>query len=97
MYKELIKFVKLVLFFKKIILYLEKEILKLNKELDYFKIEVLIFKLNDKVYVFIISDEKVIFNLCNCCSKYEKEIKDLKNLFVKFFIGRNNLDVILGK
>ena len=96
MYKELIKFVKLVLLSKKIILNLENEILKLNKELDYFRNEVLIFKLNEKVYIFIISDKKML-DFCSCCEKYEKEIKELKNLFVKFFYSKNNLDVILGK
>ena len=96
MYKELIKFVKLVLLLKKIILNLENEILKLNKELDFFRNEVLIFKINEKVNIFIINDKK-IKDFCSCCDKYVKEIKELKNLFVKFLYSRNNLDVILSK
>ena len=41
--------------------------------------------------------KKVIYDSRKCCSKYEKEIKDLKNSLAKFSIGKNNLDVILGK
>ena len=31
------------------------------------------------------------------CNKYIEEIKDLKNSPAKFSIGKNNLDIILGK
>ena len=72
---------------------LHSESIKLAK----LKNEVSISKSSDKDYVSTIPDEKVISNSCNYCSKYEKEIKDLKNSLAKFSIGRNNLDVILGK
>ena len=82
LYRESIKLAKLVSSSKKKISDLEKEISKLNKELDHLKIEVSISTSNDKVYVSTIPDEKVISNSCNCCSKYEKEIKDLKNSLI---------------
>ena len=96
LHRESIKLAKLVSSSKKTISDLEKEISKLNKELDHLKTEVSISKSNDKVYVSTISDKK-ISDWCNCCSKYEKENKDLKNSLDKFSIGKNNLDVILGK
>jgi len=34
---------------------------------------------------------------CNCCKKYIEEIKDLKTSLAIFSIGKNNLDIILGK
>jgi len=36
-------------------------------------------------------------NSCNCCNKYIEDIKDLKNSLAKIFIGKSNLDIILGK
>ena len=97
LHRESIKLAKLVSSSNKTISELENEILKLNKELDHLKTEISISKSNDKVYVSTIPDEKVISDSCKCCSKYEKEIKDLKNSLAKFSIGKNNLDVILGK
>ena len=64
--------------------------------MNYVQIEVSISKSNEKVYISTISDKK-ISDSCNCCSKYEKEIKDLKNSLAKFSMSKNNLDVILGK
>ena len=72
------------------------KIQKLNKELDHLKTEVSISKSNEKVYISTISNKKKYYS-CSCCGKYEKEIKDLKNSLAKFSIGKNNLDVILGK
>jgi len=45
----------------------------------------------------IIHDNIEASNSCNCCKKYIEEIKDLKNSLAKFSIGKNNLDIILGK
>ena len=96
LHKESIKLAKLVSSSKKTVSDLENEISKLNNELDHLKTEVSISKSNEKVYISTISDKK-ISDSCNCCSKYEKEIKDLKNSLAKFSISKNNLDVILGK
>ncbi|KHN15535.1 hypothetical protein glysoja_049826, partial [Glycine soja] len=96
LHKESIKLAKLVSSSKKTISNLENEISKLNKELDHLKTEVSNSKSNDKIHVSTILDEKVISDSCKCCSKYVKEIKDLKNSLAKFSIGKNNLDVILG-
>ena len=45
----------------------------------------------------VIQDSKEASNSCKCCSKFIEEIKDLKNSLAKFTIGKNNLDIILGK
>jgi len=42
-------------------------------------------------------DNIEVSNSCNCCKKYIEEIKDLKNSLAKFSIGKNNIDIILGK
>jgi hypothetical protein len=34
---------------------------------------------------------------CSSCDGYQKEIKDLKNTLAKFTIGRDNLNILLGK
>ena len=91
LHRKSIKLAKLVSSSKKTISDLEKEISKLNKELDHLKTELSISKSNDKVYVSTIPNEKVISNSCNCCSKYVKEIKNLKNSLAKFSIGKNNM------
>jgi len=95
LHSESIKLAKLVSSSKKTISDLKKEISKLNKELDLLKTEVSISKSSNKVNDSTMTNEKE--NLCKCCSKYVEEIKDLKNSLAKFSIGKNNLDVILGK
>ena len=32
-----------------------------------------------------------------CCNKFKEEIAGLKNALAKFTLGKNNLDIILGR
>ena len=98
--KESIKLAKLVSFSKKTISSLEKEILKLNLELENLKYEVKILKLVDKnqssTKCLIQETNKASYS-CECCDKFKEEIVDLKIDLAKFTLGKNNLDIILGK
>jgi len=100
LHKESVKLAKLVSFSKKTISNLEKEVLKLNEELENLRTEVKTLKpidTNQSSTIRVIHDSKEASNSCNCCSKFIEEIKDLKNSLAKFTIGKNNLDIILGK
>ena len=96
MHKESIKLAKLVSSSKKTISDLGKEVSKLNKELENLKTEVITLRSNDTIHSSTMHDSIEVSNSCNCCNKYIEEIKDLKNS-CKFSIGKNNLDIILGK
>jgi len=97
LHKKSVKLAKLVSFSKKTISKLEKEVLKLNEELENLRTEVKTLKpigTNQSSTIKVINDSK---KACNCCSKFIEEIKDLKNSLSKFIVGKNNLDIILGK
>ena len=38
-----------------------------------------------------------IFSSCSSCKNFENEIDGLKSVLAKFTLGRNNLDILLGK
>ena len=100
LHKESVKLAKLVSFSKKTISNLEKEVLKLNEKLENLKTEVKTLRsidTNHSSTIKIMHDNIEASNSCNCCNKYIEEIKDLKNSLAKFSIGKNNLDIILGK
>jgi len=100
LHKESIKLAKLVSFSKKTISNLEKEILKLNEELENLRTEVKTLKpIDTKQFstIKLIQDSNEASNSCKCSNKFKEEIKDLKNSLAKFTIGKNNLDIILGK
>ena len=74
--------------------------LKLNEELENLRTKVKTLKstgTNHSSTIKIIHDNIEASNSCNCCNKYIEEIKGLKNSLAKFYIGKNNLDIILGK
>ncbi|KHN02826.1 hypothetical protein glysoja_043633, partial [Glycine soja] len=100
LHKESIILAKLVSFSRKTISNLENEVLKLNEELENLRTKVKTLKpidTNQSSTIKVIHDSKEASNSCNCCSKFIEEIKDLKNSVAKFIIGKNNLDIILGK
>jgi len=101
LHKEFVKLSKLVSFSKKTISSLENEILKLNIELEDLKTEVKTLKLVDKTQSStkcLIQETNKAFHSCECCDKFFKEeIVDLKIALAKFTLGKNNLDIILGK
>jgi len=100
LHKEFVKLAKLVSYSKKTILSLEKEILKLNVELENHKFEVKVLKSVDKNQSStkcLIQENNKASHSCECCDKFKEEIVDLKIALAKFTLGKNNLDIILGK
>jgi len=100
LHKESVKLAKLVSFSKKTISYFEKEVLKLNEELENLIIEVKTVKpidTNQSSTIKLIQGSNEASNSCKCRNKFKEEIKDLKNFLAKFILGKNNLDIILGK
>ena len=74
--------------------------MKLNVELENLKSEVKILKSVDKKQSstkFLIQENNKASHSCECCDKFKEEIVDLKIALVKFNLGKNNLDIILGK
>ncbi|KAL5179733.1 hypothetical protein HKD37_01G000988 [Glycine soja] len=101
LHKESVKLAKLVSYSKKTISNLEKEIMKLNVELENLKSEVKILKSVDKKNQSstkcLVQENNKASHSCECCDKFKEEIEDLKNALTKFTLGKNNLDIILGK
>jgi len=100
LHREPIKLAKLVSYSKKTISNLEKEILKLNVELENLKFEIKTLKSVDKNQSStkcLIQENNKASHSCECCNKFKEEIIDLKNSFSKFTLGKNNLDIILGR
>ena len=100
LHKESVKLAKLVSFSKKTISNLEKEVLKLNVELENLKSEVKTLKPIDTNQSFtkcLIQESNEASHSCKYCNIFKEEIKDLKGSLAKFTLGKNNLDIILGK
>jgi len=97
LHKESVKLARLVSFSKKTISNLEKKVMKLNIELENLKTEVKTLKQIDTNQSSTIQDINIVSHSCKCCDKFKVEIKDLKYSLAKFTLGKNNLDIILGK
>ena len=74
--------------------------MKLNVKLENLKIEVKTLKpihTNQSYTKCLIQESNEASHSCKCCNKFKEEIIDLKNALAKFTLGKNNLDIILGK
>jgi len=74
--------------------------LKLNVELENLKSEVKTLKSIDKNQPStkcLIQEKNEASHSCECYNKFKEEIVDLKNALAKFTLGKNNLDIILGR
>ena len=71
--------------------------MKLNIELENLKTEVKTLKQIDINESSTIQDINKVSHSCKCCDKFKVETKDLKDSLAKFTLGKNNLDIILGK
>jgi len=88
------------LYSKKTISNLEKENLKLNVELENLKYEIKTLKSIDKNQSStkcLIQENNKASHSCECCNKFKEEIVDLKNDLAQFTLGKNDLDIILGR
>ena len=74
--------------------------MKLNVELENLQSEVKTLKSIDKnqpsTKCLILENNEASYS-CKCCNKFKEEIVDLKNALAKFTLGKNNLDIILGR
>ena len=74
--------------------------MKLNVELENIKSEVKTLKsidTNQFSTKCLIQERNEASHSCKCCKKFKEKIKDLKDSLAKFTLGKNNLDIILGK
>ena len=74
--------------------------MKLIVKLENLKSEVKRLKLIDKnkpSTKCLIQENNEASHSCECCNKFKEEIVDLKNALAKFTLGKNNLDIILGR
>ena len=72
----------------------------LNKELEELKIEnetLGLIDANSSCTKCESHENASISSSCSSCKNFEKEIDDLKSVLAKFTIGRNNLEILLGK
>jgi len=100
LHKESIKLAKLVSYSKKTIASLENGILKLNVEFENRKFEIKTLRSVDKNQSStkcLIQENNKASHSCEYCDKFKEEIVELKIALAKFTLGKNNLDIILGK
>jgi len=74
--------------------------LKLNVELENLKSEVKTLKSVDKDQSStkcLVQESIKASHSCECCDKFKEEIVDLKIVLANVTLGKNNLDIILGK
>ena len=87
-------------FLRKLFQIKKKEVLKLNVEFENLESEVKTSKSVDKNQSStkcLIQENTKASHSCECCDKFKEEMVDLKIALAKFTLGKNNLDIILGK